>query len=109
MYPILCLSCSRHLAAEPDGTFTCDYGHVRHPESLDLGADQIWLVDENGTLVRIPTPAASLRRMLEADREYCDAPPDYEQELPPLLDLREAAFDFATAMALGMPYPAEVL
>jgi hypothetical protein len=108
MRDIPCPTCNGHLTAEPDKTFTCHQDHRVDPNTLDLGDDRLWLVARNGTLVQVATPAASLRRLIEADREYTRAPMEYEAELPPLLLLKEAAFDFITAMAVGLPYPSEV-
>ncbi|MFI2673876.1 hypothetical protein ACH5AU_30685 [Streptomyces albidoflavus] len=107
MFPILCCSCHKYLYAEADGAFSCERGHARETESVDLGPDHMWLVDERGVLMRSLTPAAALRRMCQADTEYSEAPMAYDAELPPLLDLREAAFDFVALMSMGYPYPSE--
>ncbi|MER5632137.1 hypothetical protein [Streptomyces nitrosporeus] len=93
--------------AQPDGSFKCKESHTLYPSALNLGPDQMWVVTAQGSLARISTPASALRRMVEADREHTEAVSDYA-EIPPLLDLRAAAFDFVAAMALGLPYPTEV-
>ncbi|MGZ2360754.1 hypothetical protein LRE75_29440 [Streptomyces sp. 372A] len=105
---ILCplQTCSRSLFAQPDGTFACQQAHAVDPDTITLRPDDMWLPTPDGQLFCISTPAASLRRMLDADREYTDAPMEYDLELPPLLELKDAAFELVEALDLGLPFPA---
>ncbi|MCC2278915.1 hypothetical protein LKL35_26315 [Streptomyces sp. ET3-23] len=91
-------------AAQPDGLFHCtECGHRLAIGDLCLTADEVWSVDETGTLQHYLTPAACLKWM----EEIADFPRgDWEKAQHALWHYRRATAELLDALRAGLPLPA---
>ncbi|MGA4980004.1 hypothetical protein [Streptomyces cinereoruber] len=105
MTPIFCAQCGGLSAyrIRPDGLFDCpECDNILDPRDIDLDGNEVWAVDETGTLGYVQDPAEARQRLADYLADYLADPLDSEDEAGSLNAFEWAAADLLDALHAGL-------
>ncbi|NEA50431.1 hypothetical protein [Streptomyces sp. SID10815] len=107
MSELLCRDCDLEAyGVQPDGTFACsECGHRVEVRDLCFDDDEVWSVDEHGTVHRHLMPAACVKWM----NDVASWPTgDWEKSQHALWSYRRATAELISSLRAGLSLPADM-